>query len=220
MHNATYSFTGNTKIPSEITFNGNSTPVWIQQEWDDGEYAEFIRRNGCGHCCTAMALNLHGIKINPHEEFALCRKKWGEPRMGEPLEEDNFMSVCGIVKILAEFDVSAQGFGVPVGESEKAAEHIVKMLREGKQVIFWSHPSEKLENNPFSSGEHYVLAVSISDDGKILIANSSKRAETSDGIQFTDRETLAAVLYEGADPQDFTWGRYDLAHNGGYVVVG
>ncbi len=98
MANLTYKFTGNKKIPAEITLNEHLTPVWIQQKWEIGDYAEYIRRNGCGHCCTAMALNLNGVKITPHEEFELCRRLWGESRMYEPFDEDNFISASGIVK--------------------------------------------------------------------------------------------------------------------------
>lgn len=220
MKYATYIFTGDNKIPAKVTVNGYSTPVWIQKRWEQGEYAAYIQKNGCGHCCTAMALNLHGITINPHEEFALCRKRWGTPRMDEPFKEGNFMSVSGITKILNSFGVSAQCFGVPKGECDAAASYIEKELYKGKQVILWSHPSDKLALNPFSPGEHYILAAGYTDDGKILIANSSARAITDDGIQLTDYETIAAVLYEGCEPKDFTWGRYDHVHSSGYVVVG
>ncbi|MBR5156848.1 MAG: C39 family peptidase [Clostridia bacterium] len=220
MASLTYKFTGNEKTPAEITLNEYTTPIWIQQKWESGKYAEYIRKNGCGHCCTAMALNLNGVKITPHEEFELCRKLWGEPRMHEPFNEDNFISASGIVKIIKHFGVFAKCFGVENGKSNEAAKHIKEMLLKGKQVILGSHPSEKLLNNPFSSGKHYILAVGIDDEGKVLIANSSERAATKYGIQHTDVETIAKVLYEGCEPWDFTWGRYDPAHNGGYVVVG
>ena len=217
---AEYEYTGDSKVPAKITIGDKSTPVWIQQKWQDGEYAQFIRKNGCGHTCTAMALNLNGITINPHEEFTLCRKMWGEPRMGEPLFEDNFISASGITKVISSFGIAAQTFGVPMGKAEDAAQHIENMLKDGKQVIFWSHPSEKLPDNPFSKGEHYVLAVGFERNGNILIANSSENAAVSDGIQTTDRATIAKVLQEGCEPMDFTWGRYDLVHSGGYVIVG
>lgn len=220
MASLTYKFTGNKKIPAEITLNEYSTPVWIQEQWEGGEYAEYVRRNGCGHCCTAMALNLNGVKITPHEEFELCRKLWGEPRMYEPFNEDNFMSISGIVKIIKHFGVFAECFGIENGKSNTAAKHMEEMLLKGKQVILGSYPSEKLLNNPFASGGHYILAVGIDDNGRILIANSSETAATKDGIQHTDVETIAKVVFEGCEPADFTWGRYDSAHNRGYVVIG
>ena len=220
MTHATYFLTGDERIPAKVAVNGYSSPVWIQQKWEDGEYARYIQRNGCGHSCTAMALNLNGIKITPYEEFMLCRQRWGNPRTEEPYNEDNFISASGIVKIINSFDVAAQCFGVAMGKSYEAAKHIEDMLLNGKQVIFWSHPSEKLANNPFSKGEHYVLAVGICENGKILIANSSLRGTAKNGIQLVELGTIAKALYEGCEPYDFTWGRYPLENSGGYVVAG
>lgn len=215
-----YKYTGDSAEPAIITMGENSTPVWIQQEWETGEYAEFIRKNGCGHCCTTMALNLNGIKINPHEEFTLCRKMWGEPRRGEPLFEDNFLSETGIEEIIKSFGIKAKAYGVEYGKAYEASVFIENQLKEGRQVIFWSHPSDKLPDNPFSTGEHYVLAVGIMEDGRILIANSSKKAHTETGIQFTDRETIEKVLFEGTETSDYTWGRYDFTKSGAFVIVG
>lgn len=216
----TYRCTGDSAAPAIITINKNSTPVWIQQEWIAGEYAELIRKNGCGHCCTSMVLNLNGIKIDPHEEFSLCRKMWGKPRMGEPLFEDNFLSETGIEEIIKSFGIRAKAYGVENGKAYETSVFIENQLKEGKQVIIWSHPSDKLPDNPFSSGEHYVLAAGITDDGKILIANSSKKAHTQTGVQFADRETIEKVLFEGTQTSDYTWGRYDFSKSGAFVVVG
>ncbi|MBR3934681.1 MAG: hypothetical protein IKJ68_12350 [Clostridia bacterium] len=215
-----YTFTGDKNAPAIINLGKYSTPVWIQQNWTQGEYAQFVRKNGCGHCCTAMALNLNGVKINPHEEFTLCRKMWGEPRMYEPVNEDNFLSVSGIEKVLVSFGVNAKCYGVPKGETLKCAKHIEDSLKDGKLVILVSEPSDRLPDNPFSTGLHYVLAVSADDDGKILVANSSMRSAAINGIQYTDYKTIAKVLWDGAQPGDYTWGRYDFPHTCGYVVVG
>ena len=215
-----YTITSNPDIPSVIHRGKYSAPIWIQQKWKDGEYAEYIRKNGCGHCCTAMCLNLFGIKIDPHEEFTLCRKMWGEPRNEEPICEDNFASASGVVKVIKSFGIKAEAFGVPTGKYMECAVHIENSLRSGKLVIFWSSPSEKLNHNPFSPGEHYVLAVGLTKDSKIIIANSTDRCDAENGIQYTDTKTIGLSLREGCDPQDFTWGRYDLDHSGGYVVIG
>lgn len=215
-----YSLTNDCKIPAIVTKDGYSTPVWIQQKWENGEYSKYIQQNGCGHCCTAMALNLSGIKINPYEEFSLCRKLWGEPREEEPYCEGNFISACGITRILNSFDVPAQYFGVPVGKINCVKNHIKESLCAGKLIILWSHPNEKLPNNPFSSGDHYILLIGYEQNGKILVANSSEKTDTNNGIQIADLETIIDSLYEGCEPKDFTWGRYDLVHSGGYVVVG
>lgn len=218
--NIKYEYTGDTSVPAIITKEENSTPVWIQQEWQNGEFSQYIIKNGCGHCCCAMALNLNGIKIDPHEEYTYCRKLWGEPRMGEPLFEDHFLSETGIAQVIRSFGVNAKAFGIEAGKAYEASCHIEKELSEGRVVIIWSHPSDKLPDNPFSPGEHYILAAGITDNGEILIANSSLKAHTKDGIQFAERETLEKVLFENTVTTDYTWGRYDFTKSGAYVVVG
>jgi hypothetical protein len=215
-----FEFTDNPKAPSVIIKDEFSTPVWIQQEWTEGEFANYIVYNGCGHCCTAMVLNLLGVKIDPYEEYLHCRKMWGAPRQGEPLFEENYMSAVGIEKIIESFGIKAKAYGVEKGKTKAAAEHIMHELTCGKLVIFWSHPSDKLPDNPFSSGEHYVLLCGITDDGKILVANSSVRGKTDRGIQFADIETVEKALFEGSTINDYTWGRHDLAGGGAYVVAG
>lgn len=215
-----YSLTGDCKIPSIVTKDKYSTPVWIQQKWEDGEYYRYIQKNGCGHCCTAMALNLNGIKINPYEEFMLCRKLWGEPHIEGENNEGYFISASGICKIMNSFNVPAQCFGMPSDKIDQVKNHIDKSLSAGKLIILWSHPSEKVPNNPFSAGEHWILLVGYEQDGKIFVANSSSNADANNGIQYTDLETIVNVICEGCEPQDFTWGRYDLIHSGGYVIVG
>ena len=215
-----YILTGDPKKPAIITKSEHSTPVWIQQRWEGGEYEKYIIHNGCGHCCTAMALNLNGVEIDLYEEFSLCRKMWGEPRREEPICEDNFASAAGICKVLHSFGIKAEAFGVKENETELARKRIDEALRSGKTIIFWSHPSEKLPNNPFSSGEHYILLVGYDEGGKILVANSSEKAATDKGVQLVDLDTVVLSLYEGSEPLDFTWGRYDLPHSGGYVIVG
>ncbi len=213
-----YYYTGDEKVPAVVKLGEMSTPVWIQKFWENGEYAVYIRANGCGHCCAAMALNLHGVKISPYEEYVLCRKRFGDPR-GE-LGEENYHTVNGIVDIITSYGITAEKFGVPVGESMAAAEHIYRALEDGRQVIFWSHPSSKLEPNPFSSGEHYVIAVGLSEDGRIVVANSGVRGAVTTGVQYADVETIAKSLPEGCEPAEYTWGRPDLGHCGGYVIVG
>jgi len=214
-----YTVTSDAAMPSVITCGEFSTPVWIQTNLTSGEYARFIQNNGCGHCCTAMALNLRGVKIDPHEEFTLCRELWGKPRIGKPFYEDNFMSASGITKILRHFGIDSECFGVPVGKCDESAALIENALILGKSVILWSHPSEKTMSNPFSPGEHYVYLVGLYKDGRILVANSSLRGNAKNGIQFTDRDAISSVLMEGCSPRDYTWGRYDLEHSGGYIVI-
>lgn len=215
-----YQFTENEKAPAVITRGRYTTEVWTQQEWESGEYAEYIQKNGCGHCCTAMALNLNGIAITPHEEYCLCRELWGAPRTEAPIEEGHFLSETGIAEIVRHFGIPAQAYGVAAGTAYEASVFVEEQLSDGKMVIIWSHPSEKLPDNPFSPGEHYILAVGFTEKGEILVANSSKRSAATKGIQFTDRETIEKVLFEGTRTTDYTWGRRDCSKSGAFVVIG
>ena len=215
MTNVTFKKKDDYLIPSEVLVGDAVTPVWLQQRWSEGEFTEYVIRNGCGHCCTAMVLNLKGIKINPHEEFELCRKLWGEPNTDEG--QDNFMSVAGIVKILAHFGIKAAYFGV--SDRNEARDHIVESLNQGKFVIFTSMPSEEYPNNMFSTGAHYVLCVGYAEDGKILIANSSEKT-TDLGVHLVDKEVIKESIYTPTNPQDFTWGVLpQVPQSAGYVVV-
>ena len=205
-------------VPVIVSFGGESTPVWWQGLWTTGEYQEFVRKNGCGHCCTAMALNLHGIKIDPHEEFTLCRKLWGEPDREREFPQGNYQTVTGITKILRYHGVRAECFGVPTREA--AAAHIEQMLKAGKQVIFWSNPNEDFPENPFSAGEHYVMAVGYTEQGDVFVANSS-RLRSATGFHLTDVQTISRALFLGSQPADTTWGeKGNHVHCAGYVVVG
>ena len=218
MDYATYELTNEELTPVIVSIAGGSTPVWSQGRWSEGEYQEFVRKNGCGHCCAAMALNLHNIKITPHDEFTLCRKLWGEPDREQEYPQGNYQTVSGISKILKYHGVNAECFGVP--SREEAADHIAKMLCAGKQVIFWSNPNEDFPENPFSFGEHYVMAVGYTENGEILVANSSARKAPT-GMHLTDIETIVKALYLGSEPRDLTWGQKGYhRHCAGYVVVG
>ncbi len=216
MNYATYQIIGTDLVYSIVSFKGASTPVWRQGRWETGEYQEFIRKNGCGHCCTAMVLNLHNIKIDPHEEFTLCRSLWGEP--DPERNQRNYLTVAGVTKILRHHGIQAEYYGVP--SQEDAARRIEEALQAEKMVIFWSHPSEDFPENPFSKAGHYVLAVGYTEDGKILVANSSEM-RAKEGVQFTDVRSIARSLVHNAAPEDLTWGEYGPRPRlAGYVIVG
>lgn len=213
MKELSYAFTGDPAVPSVITLGEKSAPVWLQQRWTEGEYAYYIRKNGCGHCCTAMAAGLNGVDADPYREYLLCRELWGPPAEGQ----DHFQTVSGIAKVLTYFGVPARAFGVP--DRRSAQEQITAALSSGKQVIFWSQPGEHFPENPFSKSAHYVLAAGIQADGKILIANSSEKA-APDGIQAVKADEIGKALYEGSTADDLTWGVDDLSSCAGYVIVG
>jgi len=213
MQFATYEKTNDVLAPTRVFIGERSTPVWRQNRWETGEYQEFIRNNGCGHCCTAMALNLYGIAIDPHGEYCHCRELWGAPQVNAQKNQHHYMSVSGIVKVLTGFGVPAAYFGVPSDAMKQVESHIDAALRSGKQVIFWSRPQESFPDNPFSAGDHYVMAVGYAENGFILIANSSERT-APDGVQFVTLETVLRALFPDATPADLTWGRTRQAPRG------
>jgi hypothetical protein len=215
---ATYQVTNNPAIPAIVHLGNQETPVWIQSYWEEGEFAQYIRRNGCGHCCAAMAASLYGIHITPYEEYLLCLKLWGAPE--EDQGQDHFQTVSGIVKILNHLNIPAQCFPVAEDGQEAAADHIYSCLQEGKQAIFVSDPFRD-PGNPFSTGYHYVMAVGFDENGSILIANSSEKTAKG-GIQTVSLPTIQTALYAGgtADP-NMTWGMVEVLHKGcTYVIVG
>lgn len=208
--------TTNKSIPAVVRKGSYSTSVWIQSEWTDGEYAYYIRKNGCGHCCTAMAACLYGVDTDPYREYMLCRELWGPPC--EESGQDHFITVAGIVKILRFLGVPATCYGVK--EPRKAINHIMQSLKEDKLVIFVSDPFLNA-HNPFSTGYHYVLACGLNEDGTILIANSSEKV-TKGGIQNVLPHVVKAALYRNSTADmSMTWGvTAELDKGCTYVVVG
>jgi hypothetical protein len=167
---------------------------------------------------------MHGIAINPREEYALCRELWGAPKElrrpdGTKEGQGNFQSNAGIVKMLRRHGVPAEGFGVP--SRDAAREHIDGALRRGRLIIFESHPTADFPDNPFSTGEHWVMAVGYTEDGRILVANSSNKVP-GDGVNLVDEATVSEALYLGAEPEDYTWGEWrdEFIHGVGYIIVG
>ena len=209
--------TDDSSIPARIRLGEHSTPVWIQTAWTQGEYAEFIQRNGCGHCCTAMIANLRGVSIDPHQEFLLCCELWGTPHECGVIAP--FITVSGMVKVLTHLGIKAKAYGVPLGGQKAATEHIINCLKEHCLVAFISDPLRD-PKNPFSTGLHYVLAVEVDEEGRILIANSSEKV-VKGGIQYVDRTTVEKSLYQGGTAsEEMTWGNVDDIPAGcTYVVI-
>lgn len=211
-----YRLTGEYLTPAVIRIGQYETPVWMQQRWQGGEFTTYIRNNGCGHCCTAMAARLHGVQIDPHSEYIYCRKLWGDPSE----KQGHWLTTMGIVKVLHSLGVPAQGFGVAQFGAQQATVQIVSALEAGKQVVFTSNP-DHYPDNPFSKGYHWVMAVSLEENGTILVANSSDKA-TIEGVQRVTCDMIEKALFaEATAPEDMTWGEPDRIYEGsGFVVVG
>ena len=210
--------TNHPAIPAVVKLGEKETPVWIQSAWEEGAFALYIRRNGCGHCCAAMAANLNGVKIDPYEEYLLCRKLWGAPN--DRIGQDHFQTVAGIAKILTYLGVPARCYGVAEGKQQEATKHMVSCLNEGKQIIFVCDPFRN-PGDPFSTDYHYVMAVGFAENGEILIANSSEET-VKGGVQYVTSKMIEQSLYQGGTAsEDMTWGQVEVLHKGcTYVVVG
>ena len=229
MNYASYEYINEPRAVVRVKIGDAATPVWFQNRWEasDEQFSEFIVRNGCGHCCAAMAITLGGHRIDPLEEYNLCRSLWGAPDEvrgpdGRKSGQANFQSVMGITKVIRHFGISAECFGVP--DLESVGAHIDGALRSGKQVIFCSRPSPDYPENPFSRGYHWVMAVGYTENGSILVANSSEKY-TPLGAQEVTLTTLLRALPKGASPKDFTWGEWGDEEGGflggtGYILIG
>ena len=219
-----YEFTKEQLIPAIMHRNGNKTPIWMQQRWQDGKYAVYVRQNGCGHCCVSMVCNLLGIEMNPHAHIERCVKLWGEPSIASNGNQQYyFLTPNGIVESLTGMGVKAECFGHKNQGVDSAVKHIVNSLKDGKMVIFISSPSKEFLDNPFSKGDHYVLAVGITESGKILIANSSTNGiyTIGEGVQEVDEVAIKKSLNPIAEPIKTKWGEITDLHEGiGYIVIG
>ena len=216
MSHITLYATGEVLAPTIVRVGEQETPIWLQHRWQNGAYATYINKNGCGHCCAAMAARLHGVDMDPHREYEYCCSLWGEPEG----DQGHWLSAAGVAKVLRSLGVPAEEFGVkPIGVP-RATKHILDVLREGKQVIFTSDPN-RYPDNPFSSGSHWVMAVALQADGTVLIANSSEQF-TSEGIQSVKPDVIEKALFlESTAPDDMTWGEGSRIQEGsGYIVVG
>ncbi len=218
---AAFRRTGDSFIPAYVSVNGCESPVWLQKLWPDGPHTQYIRNNGCGHCCAAMAARLHGVPdIDPLVEYVRCLSLWGEPDSGHA----HFITARGIAEVLGSFGVAAEAVSVPTDTAVREAlrQRIDETLRAGRQLIFWSHPRLRPDggtDNPFSTGEHYVMAVGYTEGGRILIANSGNRV-TSDGAQLCDMDTVMNCLYAGCTATLTGWGAVEqLPDCGGVVFV-
>ncbi len=196
------------------------TPVWIQSRWEEGEFAPYIQKNGCGHCSVAMAARLLGVpEVTPYTEYEHCRALFGAP--SPERDEGHFLSPRGVALSLLGFGLAAEVHPYPRGGREAAADAILAALGAGALVIFLSFP--ETPDNPFSSGAHYVLFCGLTEDGRVLLANSSTKAATDTlGIQTVTREQLVRAIPEagGVIGDTDTWGlEHGYRGNAGYVIV-
>lgn len=212
---------GDGLVAAAVSRGAYETPVWIQSRWEEGEYAPYIRNNGCGHCCVAMAARLFGVSdITPYTEYEHCLALWGAPSPAR--SQGHFLSPRGVALSLRALGVSAEAFGYGREEREETVERMLNALAEGKLVIPVSFPER--QGNPFSTGAHYVLLLGVNGEGRVTVANSSLKGRCHiPGIGIVTRGEIAdALLPTGGVmyPED-TWGHEtEFRKRAGYVIVG
>lgn len=207
-YTVTYAKNSDTLMPYTITQDRVSTPLWNQHKWT-GDYKKYIQANGCGHCCAAMAARLHGVEdITPATEYAKCVKLFGQPKSGQ----GHYISCKGIMAVLKAYGVSAGYLQVTTPTLSSVKKKITTALKAGKQAILWCHKYSGVDN-PFTSSDHYVMAVGYDKKGNIVIANSSGK------IQLTDIDTIGKSIHHGCTGKATGWGA-GIAASAGAVIVG
>ena len=217
----TYEIKNDSLIPLVVTRGEYQTPVWFQQNWQDGEFSKYIRENGCGHCSVTMVARLKGNnEITPYLEYLLARQTFGEPSERFGYKEYHFISVSGIVKMLDKLSIKASYHGIKQGEEEKAYEHIINALKQDKMVIYCAHPQGG-KPNIFSKGDHYVVFIGLDGD-KIVTLNSSLNGVYNSvlGLQYATKDDILGSMFIGSAPIDLNWGILpNLELVAGYVIV-
>ena len=206
-------------VAASVRRGAHVSPVWIQSRWEEGEFATYIQKNGCGHCCVAMAARLLGTSdVTPYTEYEHCRALFGPPDKAR--DEGHFLSPRGVALSLRGFGLRAEVHPYAGGRQAILA-GIMAALFEGRLVVFLSFPDRP--GNRFSTGAHYVLLYGINAEGRIMVANSSTRAVTDTlGLQAVTEGELLDAIPEATSVvgEGDTWGReHGFRQNAGYVTV-
>ena len=190
---------------SKVTINGRSLTVFNQHK-QTGAYAKDISKNGCGACCTAFALILQGKKVTAADVIKRGISLWGKwPR-------SCLLSAQGIATIIKKYGHEAKYYAVTTKNKTDIKRMIHAALMAGKQVICWTDDNG-FKGDPFSSGEHYVMAVGYNARGKIVVANSGNRGP----VNLVTLNTLCKFLQEGSGKDKKWW--QTVSASAGIVVV-
>lgn len=191
---------------SKVSINGRTLTVFNQHKLS-GTYHKEISSNGCGACCTAFALILQGKKVAPAEIIKKGISLWGKwPRAC-------LISAQGIATIIKKYGYTATYRAVTTKNKASIKRDIHAALMAGKQVICWTDDNGH-KGDPFSGGEHYVLAVGYNAKGKIVVANSGNKGP----VNLVTLDTLCKFLQEGSGKDKHWW--QSVAASAGIVVVG
>lgn len=191
---------------SKVTINGRTLTVFNQHKLS-GSYASNLSSNGCGACCTAFALALQGKKVTPADVIRKGISLWGKwPRAC-------LISAPGIATIIKKYGYTATYRAVTKKNKADIKRTIHAALMAGKQVICWTDDNGH-KGDPFSGGEHYVMAVGYNAKGKIVVANSGNKGP----VNLVTLDTLVKFLQEGSGKDKHWW--QTVAASAGIVIVG
>lgn len=192
----------------KVRLDGKETTVWKQSALT-GTYAAQLKAHGCGSCCVAMAACLNEVAAEPESVMKLAVNLWGKPGTGESYA----LSAKGAATLLNQLGVTATAYTITGANLTAMRTVIKKALQSGKQVICFTHKYDS--NDPFASGDHYVLAVGYNKDDKIVVANSGGPGR----IQKVSLTKLMTYIYHSGTGKDATWLKTS-AGSAGIVIVG
>lgn len=191
---------------SKITLNGRSATV-VNQHKLKGTYAKELSAHGCGACCAAMALALMGKKAAPADILRKGVGLWGKwPKY-------SLVSAQGLTTILKKYGYTSSFHAVTKTNRSAIRKLLDTALRAGNPVICWTDDNGH-RIDPFSSGDHYVLAVGYNRLGRIVVANSGNRGP----VNIVTLDVLCKYLQEGTGA-DKRWYK-STAGSAGIVIVG
>ncbi len=191
---------------SKVTLNGKTVTV-VNQHRIGGTYGKQIAKNGCGACCTSMALGFMGKKVTPANVIVKGIALWGK------WKKSCTLSGVGIETLIKKYGHKAKYYKVSKLNKPAIKKTIDKALKTGKPVICWTDDNGK-KGDPFSNDEHYVLAVGYNKAGRVVVANSGKRGP----VNIVTLESILKYLQEG-NGKDKKWYN-TVAASAGIIVVG
>ncbi len=147
-------------FPDDVTLLENGETPFVYFKQDDPKYnnlpygTDTVGSHGCGPVNMAMIISTYTGKVIYPAEAA----KWSV---------DNGYWAKGVGSSHGLMTAMANAYGVPVTTIPKSSwTTAMNALKQGKYLI------TRVGNGAFSSGPHFITIRGITDDGKLLLANS------------------------------------------------
>lgn len=152
--------TGNTDFPNNITIlSGGKKPfVFFEQdsdEWKNVAYgSDKIGSHGCGPVCMAMIISSMTGEVVYPDETAKWSVRNGYYAKGTGTSHGLMTAI-------------AKAYDIPVTTIQSGAwTDVINALKKGKLVV------TRVKSGIFATNNHFFILRGITDDGKILVANS------------------------------------------------